>query len=122
MIGEAAMTDQDNLRDRIAEVVHDENERLRSENGTRYTSLRYDELPDIHRENRESIAQAIIDELRTDEAVARLANFLHNDDVGETLNEHEESCRMPDCNERDLYVEYAHAAINALLGEEPCHP
>ena len=56
------MTDQDNLRDRIAEVVHDENERLRSENGTRYTPLRYDELPDIHRENRESIAQAIIDE------------------------------------------------------------
>ena len=60
------------------------------------------------------------EQLRTDEAVARLANFLHNDDVGETLNEHEESCRIPDCNERDLYTKYAHAAINALLGEEPC--
>lgn len=53
----------DELKDRIAEVVHDENERLRSENGTRYTPLRYDELPDKHRENRESIAQAVINDL-----------------------------------------------------------
>ena len=57
------------------------------------------------------------DQLRTNEAVARLANFLHNDDVGETLNEHEESCRIPDCEERNLYAEYAHAAITALLGD-----
>ena len=57
------------------------------------------------------------DQLRTNEAVARLANFLHNDDVGETLNEHEESCRIPDCEERNLYTEYAHAAITALLGD-----
>ena len=57
------------------------------------------------------------DQLRTDEAVTRLADFLHNDDVGETLNEHEKSCRIPDCNERDLYAEYALAAVNALLGD-----
>lgn len=57
------MSDQDELRDRIAEVVHDENERIRSGNGTRYTPLKYDELPDNHRENREYIAQAIVDDL-----------------------------------------------------------
>ena len=57
------------------------------------------------------------DQLRTNEAVASLANFLHNDDVGETLNEHEESCRIPDCEERNLYTEDAHAAITALLGD-----
>lgn len=55
------MNEQNELRDRIAEVVHDENERLRSDNGLRYDPLKYDELPDKHRENRESIAQAIID-------------------------------------------------------------
>ena len=68
-------------------------------------------------EGRVMICSGCRDQLRTDEAVTRLANFLHNDDVGETLNEHEESCRIPDCNERDLYAEYALAAINALLGE-----
>ena len=57
------MTDQDNLRNRIARVIHDVNERLRSDNGLRYSPLEYDQLPDRHRENRESIAQAIIDEL-----------------------------------------------------------
>ena len=88
------MTDQDNLRDRIADLLWRTEEK-----------------------SWEDQAQAIIDQLRTDETVARLANFLHNDDVGETLNEHEESCRIPDCNERDLYAEYALAAINALLGE-----
>lgn len=59
------------------------------------------------------------DQLRTNEAVARLANFLHNDDVGETLNEHEKSCRITDCEERTLYKNYARAAITALLGDTP---
>ena len=56
------------------------------------------------------------DQLRTDEAVTRLADFLHNDDVGETLNEHESSCRITGCQERTLYKNYARAAIDALLG------
>ena len=59
------------------------------------------------------------DQLRTDEAVTRLANFLHNDDVGETLNEHEKSCRITGCEERTLYKNYARAAITALLGDTP---
>ena len=59
------------------------------------------------------------DQLRTDEAVARLANFLHNDDVGETLNEHEKSCQITGCEERTLYKNYARAAITALLGDTP---
>lgn len=79
-----------------------------------------DGTPHPHTDHVLSGAKWQREQLRTNEAVARLANFLHNDDVGETLNEHEESCRIPDCNERDLYAEYAHAAINALLGEEPC--
>ena len=76
-----------------------------------------DGTPHPHTDHVLSGAKWQRDQLRTDEAVARLANFLHNDDVGETLNEHEESCRIPDCAERDLYTEYAHAAITALLGD-----
>ena len=59
------------------------------------------------------------DQLRTSEAVTRLANFLHNDDVGETLNEHEKSCQITGCEERTLYKNYARAAITALLGDTP---
>lgn len=53
----------DELRDRISRLVHDENERLRSEGGIRHAPLRYDELSDRSRKNRESIAQAVIDGL-----------------------------------------------------------
>ena len=67
-------------------------------------------------EGRIMICSGCRDQLRTDEAVTRLANFLHNDDVGETLNEHEKSCRITGCEERTLYKNYARAAITALLG------
>lgn len=63
-----------------------------------------------------SSARWMRDQLRTNEAVTRLADFLHNDDVGETLNEHEKSCRITGCEERTLYKNYAQAAITALLG------
>lgn len=60
------------------------------------------------------------DQLRTDEAVARLANFLHNDDRGETIDEHEATCERDrgGCDAREIYMDYARKAITALLGEE----
>lgn len=67
------MSDVDDLRDRIARLVHDENERLRSEGGIRHAPLRYDELSDRSRKNRESIAQAVIDDLGL---------TVHGDDCG----------------------------------------
>lgn len=55
----------DALRERIAKVVHDENERIRSADTNRnYNPLGYDELGDEARENRRSVAQAVIDDLR----------------------------------------------------------
>lgn len=60
-----------------------------------------------------------LDQLCTDEAVERLADFMHDDDRGETLGEHEAWCKDPDCEARQSYSKHARAAIAALLGEEP---
>ncbi|WP_167199538.1 hypothetical protein [Brevibacterium pigmentatum] len=59
------------------------------------------------------------DQLRTDEAVARLADFLHEDERQETVEEHEAWCHAPECEARLSYSKFARAAIDALLGEEP---
>lgn len=58
-----------------------------------------------------------LDQLRTDEAVARLANFLHDDERQETLEEHEAWCKAPECEARQSYNKHARAAIDALIGE-----
>ena len=60
------------------------------------------------------------DQLRTDEAVARLANCLHRLDHGDTLDHHDAVCERDrgGCDRRELYTEDARAAITALLGED----
>ena len=78
-----------------------------------------DGTPHPHTDHVLSGAKWQRDQLRTSEAVTRLANFLHNDDVGETLNEHEKSCQITGREERTLYKNYARAAITALLGDTP---
>lgn len=59
------------------------------------------------------------DQLRTDEAVKRLANFLFEDDNGESIDQHEKICHdISKCRFRDDYTQFARAAITALIGEE----
>ena len=59
------------------------------------------------------------DQLRTDEAVTQLADFLYEYDHGETLDQHVAICWRPDdCSVRDSYTRCARAVITALLGED----
>lgn len=59
------------------------------------------------------------DQLRADEAIERLANFLFADDNGESIDQHEKICHdVSKCQLRNGYTQFARAAITALLGEE----
>lgn len=59
------------------------------------------------------------DQLRTDEAIERLANFLFADDNGESIDQHEKICHdVSKCQLRNGYTQFARAAITALLGED----
>lgn len=59
------------------------------------------------------------DQLRTDKAVERLANFLFEDDNGESIDQHEKICHdVSKCQLRSDYTQFARAAITAVLGEE----
>lgn len=60
-----------------------------------------------------------MDELRTNEAVERVAAFLHKDDHGETLDQHDALCERDrgGCDRREVYTEYARTVIATLIGE-----
>lgn len=58
------------------------------------------------------------DQLRTDEAVERLANSLCMEEEGETLDEHAARCELPICGFRASFLADAHRNINALIGDE----
>lgn len=65
-------------------------------------------------------AQWMRRQLRTDESVTQLADFLYEYDHRETLAQHVAICWRPDdCSVRDSYTRCARAVITALLGEEP---
>lgn len=60
------------------------------------------------------------EQVRTNEAVERLANFLFEDDNGESIDQHEKICHdVSKCRVRSDYKQFARAAITALLGEKP---
>lgn len=70
-----------------------------------------------HRTAQEA-AQWQREQLRTDEAVERLANFLFEDDNGESIDQHEKICHdVSKCRFRSDYTQFARATIDALLGE-----
>ena len=60
------------------------------------------------------------DQLRTDEAVERLANALCVEEEGMTLAEHEANCERPICGFRQSFLADARRNITALLGEDYC--
>lgn len=64
---------------------------------------------------------AALSHVSTDEAVERLANFLHNQDHGDSIDHHDAVCERDreGCDRRELYTEDARAVIDALIGEEP---
>ena len=57
------------------------------------------------------------DQLKETGPIAQLASFLFNDDHGETLDEHDKQCPVPDCGYRATYMSYARSAVAALMGE-----
>ncbi|MFE1082459.1 hypothetical protein [Brevibacterium sediminis] len=59
------------------------------------------------------------DQLRTDEAIERVANALCVEEEGMTLAEHEANCELPICGFRQSFLADARRSITALLGEEP---
>ena len=59
------------------------------------------------------------DQLRTDEAVERVAGWLCEDDHGYTLAGHGEWCQDLACDLVESYRESARDLITALIGEEP---
>lgn len=58
------------------------------------------------------------DQLRTDEAIERLANALCVEEQGMTLAEHEANCELPICGFRQSFLADARHNITALLGED----
>lgn len=101
------MTDQDNLRDRIAELIDPNAWRMH-----RIPNMPgWSESTEVIEPSREK-AQAIIDELRTDEAIERVArgicrrNWPKNDDFVHYWHWYSDDFRAD-----------ARAAITALLGE-----
>lgn len=58
-------------------------------------------------------------QLCDNEHVTRLAEYLHDEDRGETITEHEEWCRMYQCLVRAHYEQDALRIIAVLLGQEP---
>ena len=59
------------------------------------------------------------DQLRTDEAVERVANALCVEEEGMTLAGHEANCVLPACGFRQSFFADARRNITALIGEEP---
>lgn len=59
------------------------------------------------------------DELRTDEAVERVADWMCHEDHGYTLDEHDGWCQDPSCDLVESYRQSARAAITALIGDTP---
>lgn len=57
-------------------------------------------------------------QLNEPEPVHRLADWLFEDDHGETLAEHEADCKVPDCGYTATYRAAARQAIARLLGED----
>ena len=79
-----------------------------------------DGTPHPHTDHVLSGAKWQRDQLRTDEAVKRLANFLFEDDNGESIDQHEKICHdASKCRFRSDYTQFARAAIAALLEQEP---
>lgn len=76
-----------------------------------------------HAEGQRAFQQLLTEartDLRTDEAIERLANFLFEDDNGMSIDQHEKICHdASKCRFRSDYTQFARAAIAALLGEEP---
>ncbi|WGW12723.1 hypothetical protein LWF01_02830 [Saxibacter everestensis] len=72
--------------------------------------------PDMARK----MADAIREQLRTPEAVERVANVLHDADHGETLARHLDHCERPDgeCDRAEVYRLDAGAVIDALIGDK----
>lgn len=103
------MTDQDNLRD--AEALGEARRRDKADSDWHAREARLLFI-DAARWQR--------DQLRTDEAIARLANCLHRLDHGDTLDHHDGVCERDrgGCDRRELYTDDARAAITALLGED----
>ncbi|WP_309132654.1 hypothetical protein [Brevibacterium sp.] len=74
----------------------------------------------------EVLAQTLADgarwqreQLQSDESVKRLADFLHDEDHGETLTHHEKVCTRleGDCGRRESYERTALGALRAVVGE-----
>lgn len=58
------------------------------------------------------------DQLRTDEAVEKLADHLYRDEYGHPMAEHHVWCQVEDCTNTEDFRDSARAAITALLREE----
>ena len=60
------------------------------------------------------------EQLQSRESIERLANFLFQDDNGESIDQHEKICHdASKCRFRSDYTQFARAAIGALLEQEP---
>ena len=57
------------------------------------------------------------DQLRTNEAIERVANALCVEEEGMTLAEHEANCELPVCGFRQSFLADARRNITALLGD-----
>lgn len=58
------------------------------------------------------------EQLQDTESVTRLANHLCNADQGETLDEHDKDCPVPNCGLRAAYMRDARDALAALMGDD----
>lgn len=59
------------------------------------------------------------DQLRTDEAVERVADHLYQDEYGHPMSEHHTWCQIEDCTNTEDFRGSARTAITSLLGDEP---
>ena len=56
------------------------------------------------------------DALRGNESVRRMANVLHDEDHGEPLDDHVQTCTTPSCDRSFVYIAYARHVIDTMLG------
>lgn len=63
-------------------------------------------------------AEWLRNQLRTPEAVERVADALFDEHEGCTIAQHERECPRPDCGYREEFTRRAHEVIDALLGED----
>lgn len=56
--------------------------------------------------------------LNAESVVDRLAAFLFEDDRGESMESHEQTCTQTDCHLRDTYTSYAGAVLSVVVGEQ----